>query len=168
MTDGGSSDWETRLVEAIDRRFGGNRSAFARAVGVSYRTVARWCSGEARPQRESRGLVAAQGDEFAALVAELEEPQPRTPSLAMRRLEDEVRDLRETVRQLEGQGRFLPAGEPGEYLSPEELAELREEGIGAEEGYGRTIRTILRTLAVVERRLRRLERLLPGEERGHG
>lgn len=157
MTEAALSDWETRLVAAIDKHFAGNRSAFARAVGVSYRTVARWCAGEDRPQRESRGRVAAQGPEFAALVAELETPPPRTPTLAIRRLEDEVRELRETVRQLEGQGRFLPSASA---LPPEVADRLREEVLG-------TLEKNDRSMDVLERRVDRLERLLPREERGH-
>lgn len=67
--------WGERLKRALEaERI--DKSAAARAIGVTYKTVLRWTQDEGTPKPEHRPRLAALGKPFKDLVAELPEPTP--------------------------------------------------------------------------------------------
>lgn len=65
-----ASDWERRLEQALAEE-GITKSDFARRVGRTYRSVARWFKDGTVPKDDALQRFEAMGSRFAALAAEL-------------------------------------------------------------------------------------------------
>ena len=122
--------WGERLGEAIEE-LGFTKTAVAKKVGITYRSMARWGSDDNLPKPENRRRLGAIDPTLAALVSELPERRPAAAAGGLSRadltegleeLSATVDGLKRTVASLRRRIRAL------ELQLPDEAAGSAQEG----------------------------------------